>query len=185
MDVHNVKERGANGAIVTRLRLMIPARARKRVLPAHETRFDVVRLNLRSICPPAVPAEGGACAGYSGLRIRPCSARCIGFEKPRYARAPTNRRSQGRLNPAGTALSAVAICDALNSIGASVGALKLLQRAVCLIQMTSIVKRRERNSVMCLRTERLRFAGKRRRLQAFPPPMRHDGLAASDSPRRR
>ena len=118
MDVHIVKERGANGAVVTVVEAHHPgARTLARALPAQETSFDVVRLNLRSICPPAVPAEGGPCASYSGLRIRPCSARCIGFEELRCARAPTNRQARGRLNPAGSALSAVAICDALNSIG--------------------------------------------------------------------
>jgi hypothetical protein len=39
------------------------------------------------------------------------------LEELRYARAPTNRQSLGRLNPAVAALSAVAKCDALNSIG--------------------------------------------------------------------
>jgi hypothetical protein len=118
MDVHNVKERGAGGAVVTGVEVHGPgARTHARALPAHELSFDVLRLRLRTICPPASTAEGGPCAGYSGFRIEPCPARLIDLEELRYARAPTNRQSLGRLNPAVAALSAVAICDALNSIG--------------------------------------------------------------------
>jgi hypothetical protein len=60
---------------------------------------------------------------------------------------PTNRRSLGRLNPAGAALNAVAICDALNSIGSSVDPLKPIQRVACLTDTTQLVKRRKCNTV--------------------------------------
>ena len=96
---------------------MIRARTHARALPAHETSFDVFRLGLRPAALLPQAAEGWPCAGYSGLRIEPCPARLIDLEELRYARAPTNRQSLGRLNPAVAALSAVAICDALNSIG--------------------------------------------------------------------
>jgi hypothetical protein len=97
--------------------------------------------------PPASAAEGGPHAGYSGLRIEPCPGRSIGLGELKYAHVPTNRRSPGRLNPAGAALNAVAICDALNSIGSSVGLLKRIQRVACLTDTTQLVKRRKRNTV--------------------------------------
>ena len=97
--------------------LIIRARTHRRALPAHETSFDVFRLGLRPSALLPYAAEGGPCAGYSDLRIEPCAARCIGLEELRYARAPANRQSLGRLNLAAAALSAMAICDALNSIG--------------------------------------------------------------------
>ena len=116
MDVNNVKERGAIGAVVTGVGVQDPARAQMHIaLPAHERSLDIFWWVLRIICPPA-SAEGGPCAGYSGLRIEPCPARSIDLEEFRFAQALTNRQSLGLLNPA-AALSAVAICDALNSIG--------------------------------------------------------------------
>jgi hypothetical protein len=118
MDVHDVKEHGASGAAVTGVEAHDPdARAHVRALLALETSVDLLRLGLRAICPPASAAEGGPCAGYFGLRIEPSSARSIGLEELRYAHVLTSRKSLGRLNPAGAALSAAAICDALNSIG--------------------------------------------------------------------
>ena len=138
--------------------------------------------------PPASAAEGGPYAGYSGLRIEPCPARSIGLEELRYAHAPTNRRSLGRLNPAGAALSAAAICDALNSIGSSVGPLvgplKLLQRMVCLTETTQLVKRRKRNSATCPLTERSAVGAKRRCRPGIPSsfhasrPLRRIAIAA-------
>src|SRR5262249_31901438 len=89
MDVHNVKERGHDGTVVTGVESHDPgARTQARALPAHELSFDVLRLDLRAIYPPASAAEGGPCAGYSGLHIERCPARSIDLQEPRYARAP-------------------------------------------------------------------------------------------------
>ena len=74
LDLHNVKERGAVGAVVTGVRTHgSSARTNARAPPAHEARLDVLRLVLRAICPPASAAEGGPCAGYSGFSLEPCS----------------------------------------------------------------------------------------------------------------
>jgi hypothetical protein len=59
LDVHNVKERGAGGAVVTGERPHArSARTDARALSAHEVSLDVLRLVLRAICPPASAAEG-------------------------------------------------------------------------------------------------------------------------------
>jgi hypothetical protein len=61
LDVHNVKEHGATGAAVTGLRTHGPSvRTSARAPTTHEMSFDVLRLVLRAICPPASTAEGGA-----------------------------------------------------------------------------------------------------------------------------
>src|SRR5262245_20430451 len=57
---HNVKERGAAGAVVTGVRTHgSSARTNARAPSAHEMSFDVLRLVLWAICPPASAAEGG------------------------------------------------------------------------------------------------------------------------------
>jgi hypothetical protein len=74
MDLHNVKERGAAGAVVTGVRTHgSTVRTNARAPSAHEMSFDVLRLVLRAICPPALAAEGEPCAGYSGFSLEPCS----------------------------------------------------------------------------------------------------------------
>ena len=74
LDVHNVKERGATGAVVIGVRTHgTRARAHARSLSALELGLDVLRLVLRAICPPASAAEGGPCAGYSGFSLEPRS----------------------------------------------------------------------------------------------------------------
>src|SRR5262245_38006901 len=80
LDVHNVKERGAAGAVVTGFRTHgSSARMNARAPPAHEMSFDVLRLVLWAICPPASAAEGGPCAGYSGFTlVEPCSDIFVG-----------------------------------------------------------------------------------------------------------
>jgi hypothetical protein len=73
LDVHNVKERGATGAVVTGERPHGPsARRDARALSAHEVSLDVLRLVLWAICPPASAAEGEPCAGYSGFNLELC-----------------------------------------------------------------------------------------------------------------
>jgi hypothetical protein len=74
LDLHNVKERGASGAVVTGVRIHgSSVRRDARAPSAHEMSFDVLRLVLWAICPPASAAEGGPCAGYSGFSLEPCS----------------------------------------------------------------------------------------------------------------
>jgi len=74
LDVHNVKERGATGAVVTGVRAHgSSARTNARAPSAHEVDLDVLRLVLWAICPPASAAEGGPCAGYSGFSLERCS----------------------------------------------------------------------------------------------------------------
>ena len=74
LDLHNVKQRGADGAVVTGVRTHgSSARMNARAPPAHEMSFDVLRLVLWAICPPASAAEGGPCAGYSGFSLERCS----------------------------------------------------------------------------------------------------------------
>ena len=109
------------------------ARTHARALPAHEPSFDVFG-GFAGHLPSRLAAEGEPCADYSGLHIEPWLAPSNALEECRYARAPTNRQSLGRLNPAVAALSAVAICDASNSTQSSVGALKLPRRTVCLTE---------------------------------------------------
>src|SRR5262245_9850 len=76
LDVHNVKERGAAGAVVTGERTHgARARAHARTPSAHEWGLDVLRLVLRAICPPASAAACGPCAGYSGFSLESCSDR--------------------------------------------------------------------------------------------------------------
>lgn len=76
LDVHDVKERGATGAVVTGVRAHAPrTRTHARALWAHEVSLDLLRLVLRAICPPASAAEGGPCAGYSGFSLELCSDR--------------------------------------------------------------------------------------------------------------
>jgi hypothetical protein len=59
VDLHNVKERGAAGALVTGVRTHgSTVRTNARAPSAHEMSFDVLRLVLRAICPPALAAEG-------------------------------------------------------------------------------------------------------------------------------
>ena len=83
LDVHNVKERGATGAVVIGVRTHgTRLRAHARSLSAHELGLDVLRLVLRAICPPALAAEGGPCAGYSGFSLELCSEVFIELEKP-------------------------------------------------------------------------------------------------------
>jgi hypothetical protein len=84
LDLHNVKERGAAGAVVTGVRIHgSSVRRDARAPPAHEMSFDVLRLVLWAICPPASAAEGGPCAGYSGFSLEPCSDRLNELGKPR------------------------------------------------------------------------------------------------------
>jgi hypothetical protein len=60
MDLHNVKERGAAGAVVTGVRTHgSTVRTNARAPSAHEMSLDVLRLVLWAICPPASAAEGG------------------------------------------------------------------------------------------------------------------------------
>jgi hypothetical protein len=114
LDVHNVKERGATGAVVTGVRAHGPStRTHARALPAHEESLDVLRLVLRAICPPASAAEGGPCAGYSGFSLELCSEPFIKLGTPQSPRAPTSSRPFGRSDRPVAALSAVAICDAM------------------------------------------------------------------------
>jgi hypothetical protein len=117
MDIHNVEERGAGSAVVAGVGAHDPGTRACTCTAGAWIELRVLRLGLRVICPPASTAEGGPCAGYSGFRTESCPTRSIDLEELRYARAPTNRQSLGRSNPAVTALSAVARCDALNSIG--------------------------------------------------------------------
>ena len=83
LDVHNVKERGAVGAVATGERPhAASARRDARAPSAHEVSLDVLRLLLWAICPPASAAEGGPCAGYSGFGLVFCSDRLNELEKP-------------------------------------------------------------------------------------------------------
>ena len=83
LDVHNFKERGANGAVVLGVRAHgTRARAHAQSLSAHELGLDVLRLILRAICPPALAAEGGPCAGYSGFSLELCSELFLELGKP-------------------------------------------------------------------------------------------------------
>jgi hypothetical protein len=91
---------------------------------AHETsdtdrRVYVCRLGLRTICPPAMAAEGWPCAGYSGLCSEPCAGRLI-FQPgtPQYSRPHANSCPRGRSGCPAAPLCAVAIWDAV-SIGSS------------------------------------------------------------------
>ena len=124
LDVHNVKERGAGGAVVTGAGPHGPngpgAREGARALSAHETSLvDGLRLVLWAICPPASAAEGEPCAGYSGIGIEPCSNHLAVPWTPEQPTATTSSRSLGRSKRPVAALGAAAICDAL-SIGSSV-----------------------------------------------------------------
>ena len=59
LDLHNVKERGAAGAVVIGVRVHgSSVRTDASAPPAHEMSLDVLRLVLRAICPPASTAEG-------------------------------------------------------------------------------------------------------------------------------
>jgi len=83
LDVHNVKERGATGAVFTGERPHGPsARRDARALSAHEVSLDVLRLVLWAICPPASAAEGEPCAGYSGFNLERCSDHIFGHMTP-------------------------------------------------------------------------------------------------------
>jgi hypothetical protein len=83
LDVHNVKERGATGAVVTRVRVHGTRTCAHACTPsAHELGLTGLRFALRAICPPALAAEGRPCAGYSGFSLEPCSEACIELEKP-------------------------------------------------------------------------------------------------------
>ena len=115
LDVHNVKERGATGTVVMRMRSHGSWHARTRACPRHMNDF---RRFCGSSCgpsaPPAGSAEGKPCAGYSGFGIEPCPARLIVLEEPGYAmHAPTGCQPFGRSDRPVAALSAVAICDAM------------------------------------------------------------------------
>ena len=116
LDVHNVKERGANGTVVMRKRNPGQEHAQTRARPkAHGWILDVLRVVLRAICPSCLRGGGKMpCAGYSGFVIEPCSGRLLIREDPRYAmHAPTNCQPFGRSDRPVAALSAVAICDAI------------------------------------------------------------------------
>src|SRR5215813_2452431 len=117
---------------------------------------------MRAICPSCLRGGGRVpCAGYSGFVIEPCSGRQLIREEPRYAmHAPTNCQPFGRSDRPVAALSAVAICDAIRMVPQAVA--ETLQRALCLTETSQIVKRRMRNNVTCLSTER-RLAGVRPR----------------------
>jgi hypothetical protein len=94
------------------------------------------------------------CAGYSGFVIEPCSGRFLIREEPRYAmHAPTNCQPFGRSDRPLAALSAVTICDAIR-IGFLRQSLKLSSAGLCLTETSQIVKRRKRNNVTDLSTER-------------------------------
>ena len=83
LDVHNVKEHSAIGAVVTDERPHVAsARTDARALPAHEVSLDVLRLILWAIGPPASAAEGEPCAGYSGFSREPCSDHIFGHVTP-------------------------------------------------------------------------------------------------------
>ena len=59
MDVHNVKERGTEGAVVAGVGAHDPgARMHARARPAHETNFDELRLVLRAIFPSCLNGGG-------------------------------------------------------------------------------------------------------------------------------
>jgi hypothetical protein len=64
---------------------------------------------------PLLPgaAEGGPCAGYSGLEIELGSARSIGMGEPTYPRTHASRPPVGCLNHPVSAPSAVTLCDAI------------------------------------------------------------------------
>ena len=72
----------------------------------------MVLVCLWAILPPALPAEGGPDAGYSGFSLERCSEDLRGLGQPQYARAPTGSQPFGRSDRPAAALSAVAICDA-------------------------------------------------------------------------
>ena len=83
LDVHNVKERGATGAAVIGVWAHgTRACAHAHTLSGHELGLNGLRLVLRAICPPALTAEGGPCAGYSGFSLEPRSEVFIELEKP-------------------------------------------------------------------------------------------------------
>ena len=83
LDVHNVKERGATGAVITGVRTHgSSARTNARAPSAHEVGLDVLRLVVWAICPPALTAEGGPCAGYSGFSLE------LGLERLNELEAP-------------------------------------------------------------------------------------------------
>ena len=83
LDVHNVKERGATGAVVIGVWTHgTRACARAQALSGHELGLNGLRLVLRAICPPALAAEGRPCAGYSGFSLERCSDRLKELEKP-------------------------------------------------------------------------------------------------------
>jgi len=83
LDVHNVKERGAIGAVVTGERAHAASvRRDAHALRAHEISLDGLRLVLWAICPPASAAEGEPCAGYSGFSREPCSDHIFGHVTP-------------------------------------------------------------------------------------------------------
>ena len=87
------------------------------------------------------------CAGYSGFVIEPCSGRLLIREEPRYAlHAPTNCQPFGRSDRPVAALSAVAICDAIRIGFLSSSHENSLQRAVCLTELSHLVKRRTRSN---------------------------------------
>ena len=74
LDVHDVKERGATGAVVIGVWTHgTRACAHAHTLSGHELDLTGLRLVLRAICPPASAAEGGPCAGYSGFSLELCS----------------------------------------------------------------------------------------------------------------
>jgi hypothetical protein len=77
------KSAAPTGAVITGARAHgSSARTNARVLSAHEMSLDVLRLVLRAICPPALAAEGGPCAGYSGFSLELCSGRWNELEAP-------------------------------------------------------------------------------------------------------
>jgi hypothetical protein len=83
LDVHNVKERGATGAVVIGVWTHgTRACAHAHTLSGHELDLTGLRLVLRAICPPALAAEGRTCAGYSGFSLERCSDRLNELEKP-------------------------------------------------------------------------------------------------------
>jgi hypothetical protein len=119
------KSAAPSGTVVMHMRSHRLEHARTRAGPRQWQGFWMF---CGSSCGPSalLPARrrGRPCAGYSGFSLKPCPARSIVLEEPRYAmHAPTNHRSLGRLDPAAAALGAVAICDAIR-IGFLFGSLK-------------------------------------------------------------
>ena len=116
LDVHDVKERGANRRRSHAQANPWPeACANARAPKAHGWILYVLRVVMRAICPSCLRGGGKVpCAGYSGFVIEPCSGRLLIREEPRYAmHAPTNCQPFGRSDRPVAALSAVAICDAM------------------------------------------------------------------------